>query len=228
MHQSSMVKLEAFLSVYARESSGNARVLDIGSASYEGHISYRDACKKAGLNYVGLDMQSGLNVDIVSKRPCLYTEVESEEFEYVISGQTFEHNPYFWISFCEMARVLKQGGYVFVVAPSAGIVHRYPFDCWRFYPDSWSALCALSGLIRIETIFEPDENKQFVKGVQWKDSAIIAKKPVFNTKDESDLFYNNIREITLPFFRSNFDLEVAVPNKGPAYSRYLEMIRNQK
>lgn len=35
-----------------------------------------------------------------------------------------------------MARILEPGGTMLVVAPSAGIVHRYPFDCWRYYPDS--------------------------------------------------------------------------------------------
>lgn len=37
-------------------------------------------------------------------------------------------------------RVLKPTGLFYLNAPSAGSFHRYPVDCWRFYPDSGNAL----------------------------------------------------------------------------------------
>ena len=37
-------------------------------------------------------------------------------------------------------RILKPEGLFYLNAPSAGSVHRYPVDCWRFYPDSGLAL----------------------------------------------------------------------------------------
>ena len=100
--------------------------------------------EKGGLRYVGLYMQAGRNVDNVAKNPVVYSEVEDESFDFIVSGQAFEHNPFFWVSFCEMARILKQGGVMLVIAPSAGRVHRHPFDCWRYYPDLWLALCAIA------------------------------------------------------------------------------------
>ncbi len=42
--------------------------------------------------------------------------------------------------------MLTPDGLVAVIAPSGGYVHQYPLDCWRFYPDSWGALCAYVGL----------------------------------------------------------------------------------
>ena len=46
----------------------------------------------------------------------------------------------FWLSFNECLRVLKPDGLLFMNVPSNGAFHRYPVDCWRFYPDAGSAL----------------------------------------------------------------------------------------
>ena len=37
-------------------------------------------------------------------------------------------------------RVLKPAGLLYINAPSNGDYHRYPVDCWRFFPDSGVAL----------------------------------------------------------------------------------------
>jgi hypothetical protein len=46
----------------------------------------------------------------------------------------------FWILFLEIIRILKPNGLFYLNAPSNGMFHRYPVDCWRFYPDSGNAL----------------------------------------------------------------------------------------
>lgn len=46
----------------------------------------------------------------------------------------------FWLVFFEVVRVLKPGGIFYLNAPAAGDFHRYPVDCWRFYPNSGGAL----------------------------------------------------------------------------------------
>ena len=46
----------------------------------------------------------------------------------------------FWITFLEIMRVLKPHGLFYLNAPSNGPFHRFPVDCWRFYPDSGNAL----------------------------------------------------------------------------------------
>ena len=40
----------------------------------------------------------------------------------------------------EMMRVLGPHGVLYLNVPSNGAFHRYPVDCWRFYPDSGRAL----------------------------------------------------------------------------------------
>jgi SAM-dependent methyltransferase len=46
----------------------------------------------------------------------------------------------FWLLFLEMLRIIKPGGLLYLNVPSNGSFHRYPVDCWRFYPDSAKAL----------------------------------------------------------------------------------------
>ncbi len=48
----------------------------------------------------------------------------------------------FWLVFNEVLRVLKPSGLFYLNAPSNGAFHRYPVDCWRFFPDSGKALVA--------------------------------------------------------------------------------------
>jgi hypothetical protein len=97
MHLSSLLKVEAFLDTYigGAEAGGGMSILDVGSAAYSGHATYRGLAEERGLRYVGLDMQAGENVDIVSANPVVYAEVATESHDFVVSGQTFEHNPFF-------------------------------------------------------------------------------------------------------------------------------------
>ena len=227
MHPSSYLKFQAFLDEYAAEPrpSEPKSILDIGSAAVRMHATYRAPAEERGLRYVGLDMQAGRNVDIVTQNPVVYSEVPSESHDFIVSGQTFEHNPFFWVSFCEMARILKQGGVMFVIAPSAGPVHRHPFDCWRYYPDSWMVLCAISGLQLEELIFEPDGHRRLVSGASWRDSAVVARKPTFGSEHERNVFYNRITSFMAPFAAETFNLTVAKPNRGPVFSRYASMVK---
>ena len=39
-----------------------------------------------------------------------------------------------------MMRVLRPEGLCYLIAPSRGEIHRYPADCYRFYPDGYRAL----------------------------------------------------------------------------------------
>jgi hypothetical protein len=61
-------------------------------------------------------------------------------FDLVISTSSLEHDPMFWLTFAEMARVVKPGGFVYISAPANGPYHGHPGDCWRFYADAPKAL----------------------------------------------------------------------------------------
>ena len=182
MHLSSYLKCRFFIEHYFSGKSG-LKILEVGSKNYEGQRSNRDLIPSSW-EYVGLDIEAGQNVDLVPTNPFSWEEIPDNSYDIVISSQTFEHNPFFWVTMADIARVLKEGGYVFIVAPAAGIVHRYPIDCWRFYPDAWPVLCAYSGLELRESYDETARPGKDVEGSEWKDSAMIARKPNFSSDAE--------------------------------------------
>jgi SAM-dependent methyltransferase len=58
----------------------------------------------------------------------------------MLSSSCFEHSEMFWLLYLEIMRTLKPGGLFYLNVPSNGEFHRWPVDCWRFYPDSGRAL----------------------------------------------------------------------------------------
>ncbi len=86
------------------------RVLDVGSQVVdEDARSYKQLLTGLPWAYTGLDISPGMNVDVCVKDPYVWPELASDSFDVVISGQTFEHVPYFWTLAYEMGRVLRQG-----------------------------------------------------------------------------------------------------------------------
>jgi SAM-dependent methyltransferase len=114
-----------------------AVVLDIGGINVNG--SYREIFANQKISYIAADLTPTEGVDIVLQDP-YRIPVPDGTFDIVLSGQTFEHCEFFWLAFQEMVRVVKHDGFVFLIAPSSGPIHRYPVDCYRFYPDSYAAL----------------------------------------------------------------------------------------
>ncbi|MCA0425587.1 MAG: methyltransferase domain-containing protein [Proteobacteria bacterium] len=178
MHESSFEKARIFLEQYKSEmpSDRPIKVLEVGSKSYHDQDTYRGLFPSPEYIYTGLDIEAGNNVDIVPANPFIWDEIATSSFDFCVSGQTFEHNPYFWVTFAEISRVLLPGGLTLIIAPGAGPVHRYPVDCWRFYPDSWAALCTLTEMELVECYFETDEMSA-IPGGKWRDSCVLARKP---------------------------------------------------
>src|SRR5690606_16595120 len=92
-----------------------------------------------GMNYVGLDFAAGPGVDLVLNDP-YHLPFADGSVDAVVSSSCFEHIEMFWLMFNEVLRVLKPKGLFYLNAPSNGEFHRYPVDCWRFYPDAGEAL----------------------------------------------------------------------------------------
>jgi SAM-dependent methyltransferase len=124
------------------------KILDVGSLDVNG--SYKELFINDNWTYQGLDVCEGRNVDIVVKDPYKWTEVESESFDIIISGQAFEHMGRFWECAKEMGRALKEGGLLCIIAPQQCPEHKYPVDCWRFYPDGLRAIADYAGLTPVE------------------------------------------------------------------------------
>ncbi len=145
----------------------SSTIVDFGSYDVNGTL--KPIFKN--FNYKGIDMCQGPNVDIVCTGD--KTPFEDNQVDVVLSSSNFEHDECFWMTFLEMIRITKQGGYIYINAPSAGPYHAHPGDCWRFYADSWKSLekWAKRNNYDVELV-----ETYIDQGCDWKNSVGIYKK----------------------------------------------------
>lgn len=138
MHHSAYEHGRKFFETYWNQEFHH--VVELGSQNVNGSI--RDHCP-AGATYLGLDMQEAKGVDLVID-PGKPLPLANNSTDVVITSSALEHDAHFWMTFLDLVRVLKPGGLLYINAPSNGAFHRYPVDCWRFYPDAGPALASWS------------------------------------------------------------------------------------
>lgn len=177
MHLSALDKAHVFRAAYlACVEDKPLVVLDVGSAIVDPtQHSNRDAMTNANWRITGLDIEPGLNVDVVVADPYDWREIESGSVDVVTCSEVFEHAEYFWVTIHEIARVLRPNGLAFITSPSAGPLHRYPVDCWRFYDDGLPAVARYGGLAVLEA--QVQWMPVYRKGMQWRDASIVLQKP---------------------------------------------------
>lgn len=146
MHPSSLENMrkcyERYVLQVALAAEQPLTVLDIGGADVNG--SYRQIFTGSQFRYLTADISAAAGVDIVLEDP-YHVPLPDACVDIVLSGQMLEHCELFWLSFQEMVRLMSKEGYLFLIAPSAGPIHRYPVDCYRFFPDAFAALAKYSG-----------------------------------------------------------------------------------
>ena len=143
----------------------------------------------------------GPNFDIVPQDIYDWTEIKDDQFDVVISGKAFEHIEFFWVTISEMARVLKKGGLICIIAPNGFREHRYPVDCWRFFSDGMVAIARWANL---KVLYAHTNCAPTIKDHEWfslnyADSILIAKKeysgkPIFNTKNYNCVPLNDLQK----------------------------------
>lgn len=136
MHDTSRLAANGFAEMYANKSPTPLLVVEIGGA-----IVYGSSIRHffSDHRYVSVDIEAANGVDIVIQ-PGDPLPYETGTVDILVSTSCFEHDPCFWMTFREMCRVLKPGGYIYVNAPSNGVYHKYPEDNWRFYQGAGQAL----------------------------------------------------------------------------------------
>lgn len=181
MHLSALQSGDAFAYFYGKQ--GDV-VLDIGGKNVNG--SLRQSFESRNMKFISIDIEHDTSVDIVVE-PGQKLPFSDNSVDLVVSTSCFEHDPCFWLTFKEMARVVKLGGYIYVNAPTGGPYHTYPGDNWRFYSDAGQALAYWSGIqladeqINAVSVVEtfhiaPTEFNDFV--CVWQKTNIIDKNIV--------------------------------------------------
>lgn len=150
MHQSSMDNMRRCIRKYLDPRPRRDRklvVVDLGATDING--SYRALFDTAHFDYIGVDLAAGPGVDLVIDDPHRIP-LAAASADVVVSGQMLEHNAFFWLTFQEKVRLLHDDGFIFMIAPSRGQIHRYPADCYRFFPDSYAALAKLTNTVLVD------------------------------------------------------------------------------
>jgi SAM-dependent methyltransferase len=172
MHTSSLAHMRRLVDQHLQDQQA-LNIVDIGSWDVNG--SYKPFLSKPGWHYCGVDLAAGPNVDVVMTSP-YKLPMASHSVDVLVSGQAFEHIEYFWLTWLEICRVVKPGGLIFLIAPSRGPEHRYPQDCWRFYPDGFRALATYGSLelVEVSTDWEPHSAED---SAAWGDTVGVFRQP---------------------------------------------------
>jgi len=188
MHESCYLIFKTFIKNYTNNKKTYS-ILEIGSKNVNKNNkkTYSEILKTCGIlyNYTGLDIEDGDNVDIVTNEEYKYP-IDSNTYDIIICSSVLEHVPFFWETFLEIVRITKKNGLMFFNTPANGRIHKYPLDCWRFYPDAYKSLelyskgqtDLLENFIYEEeqlNILLSDKKDQY-KGNYWHDNIGIFKK----------------------------------------------------
>lgn len=136
MHESAMNYGKFFFQAYCTGDFTGKIIVDVGAQDVNGSLRQ---FSPEGATYVGVDFAKGSGVDIIINDP-YSLPFEDESVDVIVCSSVFEHSDFFWLLYLECLRILKPSGLLYVNAPSNGMVHRYPVDSWRFYPDSGLSL----------------------------------------------------------------------------------------
>lgn len=186
MHDTSLFNCQQFFDSYGasiKQHAPNAKVVEIGSQDVNGSIR---VCSPAEFEYIGVDFATGKGIDVVLTDP-YSLPFESESVDVVVSNSCLEHSEMFWLIYLEIMRILKPTGIFYLNVPSNGGFHRYPVDCWRFYPDSGRALVTWAKRNGMNAELLESYTSQQI-GDEWNDYVAIFLKD----KDNLHLYPNRI------------------------------------
>jgi len=174
MHLSSLDKMKYFRDNYLKgKELEKLTILDLGSQDVNG--TYKSIFNEPNWTYIGADAAPGKNVDLVLADPYCWRELKNANIDILISGQAFEHIEFFWLTILEVSRVLKPNGLCCIIAPSSGQEHRYPVDCWRFYPDGFAAMARFAKLDLLEVYTQWSDEEYADGSDEWHDTILVAR-----------------------------------------------------
>jgi predicted SAM-dependent methyltransferase len=154
------------------ESKPGDRVLEIGSRARSGNTNRQ--LVHSDVEYVGIDIKDGPNVDVVGDAHHLSRHVKGQ-FDAIFSISVFEHLLMPWMVALEMNKVLKTGGIAYIQSHPCFPLHEEPWDFWRFSQESWA------GLFNAHTGFEIIEKGHTMRckiAHEW--SAVSHLEPAFD------------------------------------------------
>jgi hypothetical protein len=116
-------------------------VLELGTKqSMPGRSTKHEAWIPHAREYLGSDITTGADVDVVADVHRLSEVVGRERFDVIVSCSTFEHLKYPHLAAHELMKSLKIGGVLFIQPHQSFPIHAYPYDYFRFSREAMSGL----------------------------------------------------------------------------------------
>lgn len=146
--------LDDFLARMAAMTSPS--VLELGvKRLYENVKTKHDEWAPDASEFLGSDIEDGLDVDIVADVHKLSGVVGTERFDAIISCSSFEHFKYPHLAAHEIMKSLKIGGLLFIQTHQTYPVHGAPYDYFRFSREALAGLFGTQmGFRVIDTVYE--------------------------------------------------------------------------
>ena len=172
MHPDSMRLMGEMKRRYIGDETG-LRICDDGGACNSPDKSYLTLFPKC-TEYTVYDIVDHPSVGIVKPTP-FHLPADDQYFDLVVSGQMLEHcqNPFRAVA--EMKRVLKIGGHIAIIVPSAGRRHDAQ-DGWRFMDDAFKFIALEVGGFDTLADFIDKSGTEAGRGAHWKDHVWVARR----------------------------------------------------
>lgn len=203
-----------------------AEVFDLPEPIYEfGSFCYPEQREFAnirsffkGKEFIGCDINEGLNVDRIEDLEAL--TLKGESVGTAIALETMEHVENIQKAFKELYRVIKNNGILLVASPFIFPIHEVPNDYWRFTPKALAYLMNDFSVRLIGTHADP-KAPHTVYGIGFKGAR--EKEEVI---DKTDIFIKKFRqETTRP---RKLSYEISLYLKGVFRGKkYIEDVRKR-
>ncbi len=151
------------------------RVLELGTKrSIASRSTRHDVWIPNAGEYLGTDIESGEDVDLVADVHRLTQTTGEEQFDVIISCSTFEHFKYPHRAAHEVMKALRIGGVLFIQTHQSFPLHAYPYDYFRFSRE------ALTGLFGVQMGFRVlSSDYEFPAKICSQREPAIADQPSF-------------------------------------------------
>lgn len=141
-------RVRAWIESHAAELGDD--VLEVGSRLHRPDAWWITNRDLALGQWIGMDMQPGLNVDVVADLHDLPAEWAGR-FTGVVLSEVLEHVARPWLALPSLHKVMKPGALLIVTAPFCFPVHAFPDDFYRYTESGIRVLLGDAGFKDVQT-----------------------------------------------------------------------------
>jgi SAM-dependent methyltransferase len=187
---------------------GIHKALEVGSYNVNGNC--KDFLLKKCINYLGIDIKEGPDVDIIcditDDIKSIAEKIGTDQYDLIICMNVLEHLYEPIKALDNMRHLLRNGGYLFIITPLVWDLHDWPHDYYRLTPDFYKKYTSDNNLKILEGTFmlSARDNRQFYSDLQVLPMLIphIYKQTI--TKMDFSEITNDINGLWASLVKNNY------------------------